>query len=306
MDSFSDEFQTYWMSIFYTEIVAIPVLGGLGALALWLTRDRDIMALSPHDELRRFYAMFGILTVAAIAIVSALGLLTEADAAWHQVVVRDTDFTPTHIFLFYLGIPAAWGALILAWIWVHTRLPIFANRISVPFSVAILGFMMVGPVVAFNEWAHTFFYAEELFAAPVHWFFVLAGFFLVFLIGFVAQCLQRMRELMHVVSYEELERLATERWAPQQTQDVKCAAARARRPAPAPPTGGDDGTGTQSADGRCTAAGPIGTEHGARAVGCLEECRPDVLPADRDPHRRSAGVSRRADDRRLELLAGLA
>ncbi|HJO36733.1 MAG TPA: methane monooxygenase/ammonia monooxygenase subunit C, partial [Gammaproteobacteria bacterium] len=211
MDSFSDEFQTYWMSIFYTEIIAIPVLGGLGALALWLTRDRDIMSLSPHDELRRFYAMFGILTVAAIAIVSALGLLTEADAAWHQVVVRDTDFTPTHIFLFYLGIPVAWGALILAWIWVHTRLPIFTSRISVPFSVAILGFMMVGPVVAFNEWAHTFFYAEELFAAPVHWFFVLAGFFLVFLIGFVVQCLQRMRELMHVVSYEELELLAAER-----------------------------------------------------------------------------------------------
>jgi len=164
------------------------------------------MNLPARDELGRFYAMFSILVVAAVVLISALGLLTEADAAWHQVVIRDTDFTPTHIFLFYLGVPAGLGGLAMAWIWVHTRLPYFANRVSMPLSLAIIGFMCAGPVVAFNEWAHTFFYAEELFGAPVHWFFVLAGFFLVFLIGFVIQCLQRMHELSRVYSLEEVEK----------------------------------------------------------------------------------------------------
>lgn len=206
LDSFSDEFQTYWMRIFYVQIIGLPMLGAIGALWLWMTRDRDILNLPARDELRRFYAMFSILVVAAIALISALGLLTEADAAWHQVVIRDTDFTPTHIFLFYLGIPAGLGGLVMAWIWVHTRLPYFANRVSMPLSLAIIGFMMAGPVVAFNEWAHTFFYAEELFGAPVHWFFVLAGFFLVFLIGFVIQCIQRMYELSRVYSLEEVEK----------------------------------------------------------------------------------------------------
>ena len=154
LDSFSDEFQVYWMRIFYAQIIGLPLLGAIGAAWLWLTRDRDIQNLPARDELARFYAMFSILVVAAIALISALGLLTEADAAWHQVVVRDTDFTPTHIFLFYLGIPAGLGGLAMAWIWVHTRLPYFANRVSLPLSLAIIGFMMAGPVVAFNEWAH--------------------------------------------------------------------------------------------------------------------------------------------------------
>ena len=205
LDAWSPEFQAWWMTVFYTQIIVIPLLGLVAALALWFTRDRLIQQLPARDELRRYYTMFCILAVVALVQAVMFGLLTEADAAWHQVVIRDTDFTPTHIFLFYLGVPAGLVGLALAWLWVHTRLPYFANRISVPFSVAILGFVMVGPVVAFNEWAHTFFYAEELFGAPVHWFFVLAGFFLVFLGGFVLQCMERMRQLTGKLSLEEVE-----------------------------------------------------------------------------------------------------
>ena len=206
LDSWSPEFQAYWMSIFYTQIIVIPVVGATAIAWLWFTRDRRIHELPARAELQRYYTMFGILTGVAITSSAVLGLLVEADAAWHQVVIRDTDFTPTHIFLFYTGIPAGMLGLILAWLWVHTRLPYFSGRVSVPFTLAVLGFFMVGPVVAFNEWAHTFFYAEELFGAPVHWFFVLAGFFLVFLGGFVLQCLQRMRDLTGRLRLEELER----------------------------------------------------------------------------------------------------
>ena len=205
LDAWAPEFQSYWMTIFYTEIILLPLLGAVAAAALWFTRDRDIHRLAPQQELRRYYSMFGILSGASIVVAAAAGLLVEADAAWHQVVIRDTDFTPTHILLFYLGIPALMVGLGIAWLWVHTRLPYFAGRISWPFSLACLGFVLAGPVVAFNEWAHTFFYAEELFGAPVHWFFVLAIFFLVFLGGFVLQCVQRMRELTQKVGLAELE-----------------------------------------------------------------------------------------------------
>ena len=205
LDAWSPEFQTFWMTIFYAEIIALPTLGAVWLAYLWFTRDRDIQNLPARQELSRYYAMFAFLSASALVITAAIGLLTEADAAWHQVVIRDTDFTPTHIFLFYLGVPAILVILSVAWMWVHTRLPYFANRISVPLSVAIIGFVMVGPVVAFNEWAHTFFYAEELFAAPVHWFFVLFGFSLVFVGGFVVQCVQRIAQLTHKLSLDEIE-----------------------------------------------------------------------------------------------------
>jgi methane/ammonia monooxygenase subunit C len=205
LDAWAPQFQSWWMSIFYTQIIVLPLIGAVAAAALWFTRDRNIQDLPPQQELKRFYGMFAVLTAAGILVATSAGLLVEADAAWHQVVIRDTDFTPTHIFLFYLAIPAVMVGLVLGWIWVHTRLPYFATRVSWPLSIAMLGFFMAGPVVAFNEWAHTFFYAEELFGAPVHWGFVVAIFFLVFLGGFVLQCLQRMRQLTEKLSLAEVE-----------------------------------------------------------------------------------------------------
>ena len=206
LDSWAPEFQQWWMAVFYTQIILLPLVGAVGIAALWFTRDRNIQNLPAQIELKRYYTMFAVLSVGGMLLAAIGGLLVEADAAWHQVVIRDTDFTPTHILLFYLGIPAAMIGLILGWLWVHTRLPFFAGRISWPLSLGVLGFFMAGPVVAFNEWAHTFFYAEELFGAPVHWGFVMAIFFLVFLGGFVAQCLQRMRQLTGKLSLAEVER----------------------------------------------------------------------------------------------------
>ena len=206
LDAWSPGFQQWWMAVFYTQIIVMPLVGAVGIAYLWFTRDRNIQNLPAQTELGRYYAMFAILSVGGILVAAVGGLLVEADAAWHQVVIRDTDFTPTHILLFYLAIPAVMIGLILAWLWVHTRLPFFVNRISWPLSLAVLGFFMAGPVVAFNEWAHTFFYAEELFGAPVHWGFVMAIFFLVFLGGFVAQCLQRVRQLTGKLSLAEVER----------------------------------------------------------------------------------------------------
>jgi methane/ammonia monooxygenase subunit C len=119
----------------------------------------------------------------------------EADAAWHQTTIRDTDFTPTHIALFYFVIPAGMVGGIIGFIWVHTRLPYFVNRISIPMAILTAGPILIMPNLGFNEWGHTFFYMEELFSAPIHWGFVVLAWALFAIGGFVIQVLNRILEL---------------------------------------------------------------------------------------------------------------
>ena len=79
--------------------------------------------------------------------------------------------------------------------WVHTRVPYFVNRISVPLIIVASAPVLMMPNLGLNEWGHTFFYAEELFAAPIHYGFVLMGWGLFGLSGFFIQCIQRVSEL---------------------------------------------------------------------------------------------------------------
>ncbi|MDY6941727.1 MAG: methane monooxygenase/ammonia monooxygenase subunit C [Pseudomonadota bacterium] len=195
MDYFEPEFQVYWMSLFYIQMTVIPLVGLIAVVVLWLTRDKQLHLLSPQMELRRYYYIFSVLAVASFLAVVAFGLFVEADAAWHQTTIRDTDFTPTHIALFYFAIPAALVGLVFGFVWVHTRLPDFANRISVPLGLAVAGPILIMPNLGLNEWGHTFFYAEELFAAPIHWGFVVLAWALYALGGFVLQCIARVHQL---------------------------------------------------------------------------------------------------------------
>ncbi len=200
MDYFEPEFQTYWMSLFYVQMTVIPLVGAVALAVLWFTRDRNVRAISPQEELKRYYFVLTLLAVASILAAVIFGLFVEADAAWHQTTVRDTDFTPTHIALFYFAIPAALVGLTFAWMWVHTRLPEFTQRISVPLSLVVAGPILIMPNLGFNEWGHTFFYAEELFAAPIHWGFVALAWGIYALGGFAVQCVARVAELTRLSS----------------------------------------------------------------------------------------------------------
>lgn len=199
LDYFSEDFQTYWMTLLY---IQLPVLFAMGAGIvgwIWHTRDRHLDELAPAEELRRYFVLLAQIMVFAVVAYLTASPFTEADAAWHQVTVRDTDFTPTHIVLFYFGIPMFIMAGVVAFAYARTRLPQFANRLSLPFALVVAGPIMIMPNLGLNEWGHTFFYAEELFAAPIHWGFVLLGWATFAAGGLVVQILTRVVELTKVV-----------------------------------------------------------------------------------------------------------
>lgn len=196
MDFYEPEFQQIWMPFLYAEIAFVLLVGIVSCTYIWLTRERDASAITTKIELHRYYALLGMFAVMAVWAVPAAFLAIESDAAWHQVTIRDTDFTPTHIVVFYFTVPFLTAMLVATFLWAHTRLPMFMNRISVPFLVVISGVFMIMPNYGFNEWGHTFFYAEELFAAPIHYGFVVLGWAFFCLVPLLVQIFSRMGELI--------------------------------------------------------------------------------------------------------------
>ena len=202
LDYFEPEFATYWMSLFYAQITIITSLGIIGTAWVWFTRPKEI-SITPRKELSYYMVLFSALAGVGFMAPVAVALFVEADAAWHQVTIRDTDFTPTHILLFYGLIPAGLAGGVVGFIWLHTRMPDFRNRISFNMALAISGFLLIMPNLGFNEWGHTFFYAEELFAAPIHWGFVTLGWASFAIGGLVIQMLSRVQKLTRVIKEEE-------------------------------------------------------------------------------------------------------
>jgi methane/ammonia monooxygenase subunit C len=196
MDYFSPDFKTYWMNLLYAQLAIIGA-AGVGSIGyLWATRDRHLERLAPMEELRRYVFLLAQLLGTVIIGYIVLSVYAESDATWHQITVRDTDFTPTHIALFYFGVPMTILFSAFHFMYARTRLPEFAARLSVPHALIVAGPILIMPNIGFNEWGHTFFYAEELFAAPIHWGFVVLGWAFFAAGGLLVQIFLRMTELV--------------------------------------------------------------------------------------------------------------
>jgi methane/ammonia monooxygenase subunit C len=205
LDYFEPEFQVYWMSWFYGQLTLFAVIGAVAVPWLWFTRPtrEEVLAMPARDELGVYILIFTAMGMLGLLVPTALGLWVEADAAWHQVTIRDTDFTPTHIQLFYGVIPLGAVGIIIGLLWLHTRMPNYVGRVSVPLIVMASAPLLIMPNLGYNEWGHTFFYAEELFAAPVHWGFVVLGWGLFAVSGFLLECINRILTLTKVTKQEK-------------------------------------------------------------------------------------------------------
>jgi methane/ammonia monooxygenase subunit C len=199
LDATTPEFNRMWMPLWYLNLV----LAGIGQLSIpiyfWFTRDRHLDRLAPREELRRYFVLLAILitTVATQFISITFGTV---DAAWHQVVVRDTSLTPSHIVLFFGIVPLFTCFALAAFFYSFTRIPQFAEKVSIAMVVAVMAPFMTLPSVAYNEWGHAYWLMEELFIAPLHWGFVMLGFAFLALFGVIVQTVPRMIELTRVVS----------------------------------------------------------------------------------------------------------
>ena len=203
LDSFAPEFTTYWMTLLYVQepvelVIFIGVIGWM-----WKTRDRDIASLQPREEMRRIFNLLSWIFVYGLAIYWGASYFTEQDGTWHMTVIRDTDFTPSHIIEFYMAYPIYIIMGIGSFMYARTRLPTFACKgWSVAFVMLFVGPFMIFPNVGLNEWGHTFWFMEELFVAPLHWGFVFFGWFSLAVFGVSLQILGRVAELCK--GYEDL------------------------------------------------------------------------------------------------------
>jgi methane/ammonia monooxygenase subunit C len=196
LDSFAPEFTTYWMTILYIEepVELISFLALVGWM--WKTRDRDIASVQPREEMRRLLNLGAWLMVYGLAIYWGASYFTEQDGTWHMTVIRDTDFTPSHIIEFYMSYPMYIVMGVGGFMYARTRLPTFALKgWSVAYVLLFVGPFMIFPNVGLNEWGHTFWFMEELFVAPLHWMFVFFGWFSLATFGVELLIIGRIAEL---------------------------------------------------------------------------------------------------------------
>jgi len=204
MDSTLPEFDRVWMSLLKVELVII-VASWIGLWSyLLITRDKHLDKLQPEEEIRRYFKLIMFIFVYAFAVFWAASFFAEQDAAWHQVAVRDTSFTPSHIVLFYGTMPFYVLFGVGSLLYGMTRLPKFADRLSIPFVLAVAGPFMILPNLGFNEWGHAFWMLEEVFTAPLHWGFVVLGWSVLALGGLLMQVMQHLIEVFGRIEKTQL------------------------------------------------------------------------------------------------------
>ena len=197
LDSFAPEFQTYWMSILWTEI-PLELVSGLGLAGyLWKTRDRNVDAVSPREEMRRLVVLVQWLVVYGIAIYWGASLLHGAGrhlahdgdsrhglhaVAHHRVLHELSDL---------LG-DRGWRVLLCE----DPHSVSSLKGYSLAFLIVAIGPFMIIPNVGLNEWGHTFWFMEELFVAPLHWGFVFFGWMALGVFGVVLQILAHIHALI--------------------------------------------------------------------------------------------------------------
>lgn len=195
LDSTTPEFDATWMKLLSYELPLIGIMWvGLWSW-MWMTRDRHLDKLTAHEELRRYFTLVLFIFSYAFAVYFAASFFAEQDASWHQTVVRDTSFTPSHIVLFYGTMPLYVTFGVGSFLYAMTRLPKFAEKVSIPFLLAVTGPLMIIPNLGFNEWGHAFWMMEEFFSAPLHWGFVVLGWSVLALGGLLIQIMTHIMEV---------------------------------------------------------------------------------------------------------------
>jgi methane/ammonia monooxygenase subunit C len=177
-DSTSPQFGLYWRSLLVVELVGV----GVGTLTWWgwLVRSGRALAapVTAAQEVGRIATLWGFVGGTSLVLYFMASFFVNADGAWHQTTVRDTAFTPPHIVMFYCAFPLGITLSVASYLYAFTRLPtIYSTAAGFPWSF----FLLIGASitemmqVGLNEFGHSLWITEEIFAAPLHWPFVTYG-----------------------------------------------------------------------------------------------------------------------------------
>jgi methane/ammonia monooxygenase subunit C len=199
LDASEAAFWEKWMPLFYLNLAVTAVAQTSVPLYLWLTRDRALSKVTPDVELRRYFLFFALLVTMTLTQTIAI-VFGATDAAWHQVVVRDTSLTPSHIVLFFGIVPLQTCFGMSAFFYSLTRIPQFADKLSIAMVLSFTGPFLTLPSVAYNEWGHAYWLMEELFIAPLHWGFVVLGWSFLAILAVIAQSMPRVLELFRLTA----------------------------------------------------------------------------------------------------------
>lgn len=201
LDVQASAYDTYWHSLLAFNL-AVITLGG-GAALLMLARGCKTCVehratyghvLHKH-EAQHIWRLWAIIAGFGVSLYG-FGYFAEQDASWHQVAVRDTAFTPSHIVLFWGIAPIAVVMAASIYLYAATRVPkVYAKGVPLSLALFVSGVFLLFVWVAFNEWGHSFWIAEELFSAPLHWGFVIFAFMAFGLLSVFVQTLARLMKI---------------------------------------------------------------------------------------------------------------
>ncbi len=179
IDASSPKFTSTYRMLFYSELLASAGIG------LWwwtylIKKGRKIVDKEvPHEvEVRRIANFWGLISTISVELTIMASFWPNEDGSWHQTAVRDTALTPAHIPMFFLFFP--FGIILTVGTYLYGRywLPkVYGAAMGFPWSFFLLISASVTEMmqVAMNEWGHSLWITEEIFAAPFHWPFVLYG-----------------------------------------------------------------------------------------------------------------------------------
>lgn len=210
LDAASDGFKTYWFSLFVGEMVLVTII----TLAWWgwliksgqtLATKADAKPISKAEEVRRIAVFWGLIGATCVTLYFMASFFPNQDGVWHQTAVRDTALTPSHIVMFFWAFPLGITMTVGTYLYGRTRLPkIYSPDKGFPWSFFLLISASVTEMmqVAMNEWGHSLWITEEIFAAPFHWPFVTYGWLASGIFALWAESLGRLLQIEDEIEEE--------------------------------------------------------------------------------------------------------
>ena len=211
LDSASQAFKTYWFSLFLGELLVVGVI----TLAWWgwlirsgqrLETEAARQPISKAEEVRRIAVFWGLIGATSLTLYFMASFFPNQDGVWHQTTVRDTALTPSHIVMFFWAFPLGITMTVGTYLYGRYRLPkIYSADKGFPWSFFLLIAASVTEMmqVAMNEWGHSLWIFEEIFAAPFYWPFVTYGWLASGIFALWAESLSRMLQIEDEIVEEE-------------------------------------------------------------------------------------------------------